>query len=303
MIRVLVAFIFFILVNPLPASAQPGGFGRGIKPDPKLAGKKIVNKLALYNASKYDNKKTGQLITHEKLKREIIEVIRFDILSSYIKECPVQSPAVSQDYAALISIILKNDEGSSKWDDGVLEYQYAVSVPISDSAKILCVISNDNNLIETIKKNQKRADDALATIFKFQNDSYDKNMQETYDRAVNIFEATNYLKEGIVSDALGDLEDALDAYDEAVELSPKAVEIYFRKGLLNRKLENYEESVKDFNRVIEMEKNFSDAYFERGTTYAYLGNREKVLDDFKTAARLGSNKARDFLKSKNISWE
>ena len=411
MIRVLVVFVFIsiISITSLPASAQRRGwFGWGPKPDHRLTGKTIVNKIALYNASKYDSKKTGQLITHEKLKREIIETLRFRILSSYIRECPVQSPAMSQDYATLISILLKNEEGTSSWDDGVLEYQYAIGISTSESAKILCVISNDNSLMEMINKNQKRANDALDTIFKLQNDSFDKNKQDDYDRAVNILSATNFFREGILSEALQDSESALDAYEDAIELypefseayyqkaeiyrgmskmeeavsdysqaikfdnnepgyyigrgicyyamdkqesamkdinhvidlkpsdtilftayaargniygrneedqkalqdysmatelNPKATEIYFRKGLLNRKLKNYEAAIKDFDRVIKLDKNHSDAYYERGTTYAYLEDKKNVLSDYKTAAILGSDKARAFLKSKNISWE
>ncbi|MGD9159490.1 MAG: tetratricopeptide repeat protein [Desulfobacteraceae bacterium] len=412
MIRILITFIFISItsINSATASAQGGFGGSGIesKPEPKLMGKKIVNKITLYNANKYDNKKSGQLITHEKLKREIIEALRMDILSSYSKECPVQSPVVSQDYAILVSAILKDEEGSSDWDDGVLEYQLTVGISTSDFVKILCVISHDSNLLTVIKKNQKRADDALATIGQLQYGSYDENKQGVYDRAVNIIRAANYFKEGVLSGVSKNTESALEAYEnalefcpdypevyyqraelyrsmsrnkeaiteysqaikydnneahyyiargicyfdmeqqgsamkdfshvidlkpsdpvlftayaargniyerskedrkalqdytKAIELNPKATDIYFRKGLLNRGLKNYEDSIKDFDRVIELEKDSSDAYFERGTTYAYLGDKKKVLSDFKEAARLGSKNARNFLKSKNISWD
>jgi len=282
MIRVLAIFIFasIISISSTPVSAQPGGFGWGPKPDPKLAGKKIVNKLALYNASEYGSKKTGQLITHEKLKKEIIEAVRSDILSAYSKKCPVQSPVVSQDYAALISIILENDEGSSKWDDGVLEYQYAVSIPISDSAKILCIISNDNNLIEMIKKNQKRADDALAVIFQLQAGSYDKNKQREYDRAVNIIKATNYLRAGILSGALKDSEAALDAYEDALKLYPGFSEAYYQRAGLYRGMSRKQEAVSEYSQAIKYDRNETSYYIGRGICYFDMDQKEDAVKDF-----------------------
>lgn len=149
------------------------------------------------------------MITHEKLKTEIIEAIRFKILSSCSRECPVQSQAMSRDYTTLISIVLKNEEGASRWDSGVLEYQYVIGISTPQLSKILCVISSDNDLIEIIRRNQKRADDALANIYQLQTDSYDKKKQDDYEKAVNIFEATNYFKKGILSGVVKDSEAAL----------------------------------------------------------------------------------------------
>jgi tetratricopeptide (TPR) repeat protein len=114
---------------------------------------------------------------------------------------------------------------------------------------------------------------------------------------------TAYAARGNIYERSKEDRKALQDYTKAIELNPKATDIYFRKGLLNRGLKNYEDSIKDFDRVIELEKDSSDAYFERGTTYAYLGDKKKVLSDFKEAARLGSKNARNFLKSKNISWD
>ncbi len=273
MIRVSVIFIFFLsiaCINPVPVSAQMGRFGAGgPKKGSKPAGKKIINKITLYNSSEYDDKKSAQLITHEKLKREVIEAVKYDIMSFYRRECPAQASIDSQDYSTLISTLINNKEGSSTWDDGVLEYRLAFGISISYYAKILCAVSNDSKLLTIIKKGQKRADDAFDTIRQLQNNPYSKSKQDEYDRAVNVVKATNYFKEGILSEILKDSEEALEAYEDALDLYP----------------------------------GFSEVYFQRAELYHAMSKKEEAVNDYKQAARLGNEKAKNFLESKNISWE
>ena len=114
---------------------------------------------------------------------------------------------------------------------------------------------------------------------------------------------TAFAFRGNVYEKRGEDRKALQDYTQAIEINPKAVNIYFRKGVLNRRLKNYEESVEDFDNVIKLDAKHSDAYHERGIAYAFLGDKQKVLNDFKSAARLGNAEAQEFLSSKNIKWE
>lgn len=281
MIRVSVVFIFFIsIICTIPVSAQMRGFGMGgPKPDPKLAGKKIVNKITLYNSSKYDDKKSGQLVAHEKLKKEIVEAIKFDIMSSYSKECPVQASIDSQDYTTLISTLIKNEEGPSTWDDGVLEYQLALAISVSYNAKILCIISNDAKLLTVVKKSQRRADDALATINRLQSDPYNKSNQGEYDSAINIIRATNYFKEGILAGVLKDTETALNAYEDALKLYPGFSEAYYQRATLYQGISKKEEAVNDYSQAIKYDKNDASYYIARGICYFNMGQKDKAMND------------------------
>ena len=263
-----------------PVYAQMGGFGMGPKQNPALQGKTVVNKLVLYNASKYDSKKSGQLIAHEKLKREIIEVVRMDILSSYSRECRVQLPIVSQNSATLISTLFRAEEGKTDWDSGVLEYQLATVVSTSGLARILCSMSKDINLLNIIIKSQKRADDALDTIGQLQYGSYDKNKQGDYDRAVNIIKAVNSFKEGVFSEVFQESGDALDSYEDAVKLYPGFSEAYYQIAEIYRSKKKIEKAIENYGQAIRFDNNEANYYLARGVCYFDEGRKDNAMNDF-----------------------
>ena len=67
-------------------------------------------------------------------------------------------------------------------------------------------------------------------------------------------------------------------------------------------LGKYTQAIADFNRAIEINPRYGEAYYNRGVVYNRLGNREQAIDDIRTAARLGYEGARNFLRSQGIGW-
>jgi tetratricopeptide (TPR) repeat protein len=65
-------------------------------------------------------------------------------------------------------------------------------------------------------------------------------------------------------------------------------------------LANYPQATAYFDRAVEVDPRYGDAYYNRGVAYAGLGNRERATDDIRTAARLGHEGARNFLRSQGI---
>ena len=166
----------------------------------------------------------------------------------------------------------------------------------------MCVLSNDKNLLNIIKKNQKRADDALATISQLQNDSYDKNRQGEYDRAVNIFNATNYVKEGIFSGILKDPDGALSAYEDALKLYPGFSEAYYQRADIYRGMSKNQEAISEYSQAIKYDSDNANYYIARGICYFDMKKQDLAIKDYKEAAGLGCKEAREFLDSHNIEW-
>jgi len=283
--RVLFFFMFigFIILYSISASAQERGMGG---PNPALEGKKIINKIVRYEASEYDDKKSGEMIASERIKRASIEGIRDDIMSSYNKECPVKSTIDSRDFITLVSPSLKYGKGAANWDDGVLEYQEGKAFVLSDLAKILCYISNDETLIQYIKKNQKKADEALTKIGQLQNASYDNNKQSVYDRAVNIFQATNYFKQGILSGIFKYPEKAIGAYTDAIEIYPQFSEAFYQRALLYRNLSENQKAILDYDQAIKLDKNEANYYASRGACHYDINNLKLAMKDFDRVIKL-----------------
>jgi len=98
------------------------------------------------------------------------------------------------------------------------------------------------------------------------------------------------------------LNEALDAYNKAIELKPKDVVAYYIRGIIYGKLGNYKLSVADFDRAIELNPKYAKAYNHRGSAYEKLGNYEQAIADIKIAAGLGDSAAQKFLTKKGIEW-
>ena len=66
---------------------------------------------------------------------------------------------------------------------------------------------------------------------------------------------------------------------------------------------NYTQAIESFDRAIEINlRQYGGVYFNRGVAYGGLGNRKHAIDDLRTAARLGHEGARGFLRSQGIGW-
>ncbi len=272
----LLIIIVAICLNQASVFAQ---FGMGPPQNPAFQGKKIINKLVLYNASEYDNKKSGEIIAAEKLKLESIEAARNEIMSTYSRECPVQTSIGSQDFVSLLSPLFKNDDGSADWEDGVLEYQAASAISISDSAKILCAMSNNRGMTDAIKMNQKKADDALNKIYQMQSEPYSKSRQAEYDREVNTFKATNYFKAGIFAEVFKDYENAIEAYTDAIDTYPGFSEAYFQRASVYRTRGENDNAIADYTQAIKYDGKEADYYIERGICYFEMKKMDLAMKD------------------------
>lgn len=280
--RVLVILICtaIISLNPVLTYAQRGGFGGfGGKPNPALAGKKIINKVTLYNSSKYDDKKSGQLIAHEKLKREILETISSEVMSSFKEQCPGRPAITPHDTITLMSSLLNSEEGNTDWDDGVLEYQLTTGISISDLARLLCYIASSELLVQQIKKNQEYADEALEKIFLMHYDPYSKNKQASYDRALDSFRATDFFKRGIFAGLIKDYDEAVDAFTDAIDLNPQFPVAFYQRASSYRGLSNNSKALEDYSQAIRLDPTEAIYYTSRALCYLDTGSLDAAVKD------------------------
>ena len=66
-------------------------------------------------------------------------------------------------------------------------------------------------------------------------------------------------------------------------------------------LGSYREAIDDYARAIEIQQDFAAAYKNRGIAYARFGNNNLAIQDLKTAAKLGDESAKAFLRSRGIN--
>ena len=64
----------------------------------------------------------------------------------------------------------------------------------------------------------------------------------------------------------------------------------------------WNEALNAYDKAIEINKKDADAYYNRGDAFSRLGNSKYANEDFKIAAKLGNIFAQKYLKEKGIIW-
>ena len=125
-----------------------------------------------------------------------------------------------------------------------------------------------------------------------------------FTRAIEIDprNAEAYYNLGTTYGRLADYPQAIADFTRAIELNPRYRDAYNNRGLAYNRLADYTRAIADFTRAIEIDPRYRNAYYNRGLAHGRLGNREQAIDDIRTAARLGHEGAKSFLRSQGIGW-
>ena len=97
-------------------------------------------------------------------------------------------------------------------------------------------------------------------------------------------------------------EEAIDAYNEAINLDPNLCGFYTMRGYCYSKIEKYKEAIEDFNKAIELDPEDAQNYKLRGAVFGIIGNMALAMENIKVAASMGDRKAQEILKRKGVEW-
>ena len=96
------------------------------------------------------------------------------------------------------------------------------------------------------------------------------------DPRANLWEGFTYAK-------LGDYQQALRAYGDAIAASDRFTPAYYNRGLAYMMLGNYKKAIADFNDAIRLEPANAEYYFKRGLAYEQMGDHQKASESFAAA--------------------
>lgn len=121
--------------------------------------------------------------------------------------------------------------------------------------------------------------------------AYNSSNAAERERAKN--EARVYLEQGNELYKNDQDQEAIVAYQHAVELNPEFAEAYYRLALARAVLDQKKESDEAYKKAIELYKKFvqenpkdADAFFNLGESYRYLHQYEDAVRAYKQAVRL-----------------
>ena len=85
---------------------------------------------------------------------------------------------------------------------------------------------------------------------------------------------------------LGENQEALKNYNQAVKLHPSFPVAFNNRGNLLESMGKIEDAKRSFSRAIELDRNYARAYSNRGIAERKLGNHSNALRDFSKALDL-----------------
>jgi tetratricopeptide (TPR) repeat protein len=99
-------------------------------------------------------------------------------------------------------------------------------------------------------------------------------------------DAFAYAQRGWARKERGEVVLALEDYDEALRLRPKAKLWYFNRAFIWKAKRDYGKALADFSEVIRLDPKFAPSYFGRGTVWEARRDYDKALADYAEAIRL-----------------
>lgn len=80
-------------------------------------------------------------------------------------------------------------------------------------------------------------------------------------------------------------DDAIDAYDEALELSEEDY-VYYNRGNAKLGKGDVDGAIEDYNDCILYNSQYAEAYYQRGLAKLEKGDQDGACEDLKTAKKL-----------------
>ncbi len=89
--------------------------------------------------------------------------------------------------------------------------------------------------------------------------------------------AKDFFNKGVSLFKLGQTDDALIAFNEAVNLNPDFAEAYYYRGFLYQTTYKYIESINDFEKAIKLKPDYAEAWFCKALSLGFLNDIEGSL--------------------------
>jgi tetratricopeptide (TPR) repeat protein len=86
---------------------------------------------------------------------------------------------------------------------------------------------------------------------------------------------------------MGHFKQALDCYDQVINLAPGHTIAYTNRGFVKFKLLDYSGAIADFNEAIDLNDKNAMAYTNRGSVYFKMGQTQEAFADWERGKNLG----------------
>ena len=133
-------------------------------------------------------------------------------------------------------------------------------------------------------------DKAMVEAYKLQKDGKITEAIQKWHAIANIVDAADKNLAARAWNSVGYLlseeesaEDAISAYDKAIEMKADYADAYYKRGTQRINLEQYQPAMEDFDRAIRLNFDKANVYVGRGIARLELGKRDEAFIDFNNA--------------------
>jgi tetratricopeptide (TPR) repeat protein len=98
-----------------------------------------------------------------------------------------------------------------------------------------------------------------------------------------------WFEKGLIHVTAGEYQDAITAYDHALQFQTDYHEAWFNKGIIFSKLGRLEEAITAYDHAITISGDHDDTFYNRGVTLGKLGRMEEAIADFEQAIMIKPN--------------
>jgi len=99
-------------------------------------------------------------------------------------------------------------------------------------------------------------------------------------------DAKAYVEFGAANGMRGDLEGAVKAFEQAINLDPKFAPAYYNLGYAKSLQNKTDEAVENYDKAIALDPNYRDAFNQRGNLKGRHGDFAGAIPDFKEVVRI-----------------
>src|SRR5208282_248957 len=106
------------------------------------------------------------------------------------------------------------------------------------------------------------------------------------NKTINRLNANKWFETGRQAGIANRWNEAIDAFNKALELNPKYAAAYYNRGAAYYYLGSYNQAIADYNKAIELNMKDAMVYYNRGSAYYSLGKYDLAIADYDKAIEL-----------------
>jgi tetratricopeptide (TPR) repeat protein/S1-C subfamily serine protease len=111
-----------------------------------------------------------------------------------------------------------------------------------------------------------------------------------------------YSNRGFIRDLLGDRQEAITDFDQAIRINPTHVGAYNNRGIAKFRSGNSQAAIADYDRAIALNPKYIESYNNRGLAKSALGNKQGAIIDFDMSIAINPEIAKSYSNRGNVKF-